>query len=367
MTQRLHDVLDDIAADVPSIDLVAGVASRAARIRWRRRAVVGATAFGVATIVGLVTVGLPSWQQSTRLDRELPLTNPTTPLLAQQIDLDAAESGSLPTASGLAVVRDTDGSLRTIAIDVEDGDAVAIAAAAPDDLETIQLSHDGSRALLVGDTSAVAIEVATGDTVYEMPREKHQPVTLSWDSRSIITFARDLTPDPAGSTTPWQLTTIDLATGVVQQLGAPLQRSSAAGEIFAAPYGSSIFVRYDGTIGDNRLHRLDLASGVTTYSDDFSALNTESMHWSTDGSLLAAETPSAVRVLTPNDKVGVIVASMTKAGVPLGFAGHDHLVWWRLGSGAASLVVTDLSGNELSDTTTLSTDGAVIAVATAIG
>jgi hypothetical protein len=367
MTHRLHDVLDDIAADVPSIDLVAGVTSRAALIRWRRRAVVGAAACGVAMIVGLVTVGLPSWQQSTRPDRELPITNPTAPLLAQDIDLDAAPSGSLPTASGLMVVRETDGSLRIVAIDVEDGDAVAIDAAAPDDLEGIQLSHDGSRALLVGGTSAVAIEVATGDTVYEMAREQHQPVALSWDSRSIITFARDMTPDPAGSTTPWQLTTIDLATGVIQQLGAPLQRSSAAGEIFAAPYDGAIFVRYDGSIGDNRLFRLDLATGVTTYSDDFTALDTESMHWSADGALLAAETPSAVRVMTPNDKVGVVIASLTKAGVPLGFAGHDHLVWWRLGTGAASLVLTDLSGNELPDTTTLHTDGTVIAVATAIG
>ncbi len=366
MTERLHDVLDDIASDAPSRDLVAGVASRAARIRWLRRAVLGATAFAVATVVGLVTVGLPSWQQSTSPDRELPITRPTAPLLAPEIDLDAAPVGTLPTASGLAVVRGTDDTLRIVAMNVTAGDSVAIDAVAPDDLKAIQLSHDGARALLVGDTSVVAIELATGDTLYEMPREKHQPIALSWDGRSLVTFARDLTPEPAGSTTPWQLTTIGLSTGVVQQLGAPLQRSSAAGDIFAAPYGSSIFVRYDGTIGDNRLHRLDLATGVTTYSDDYSALNTASMHWSTDGSLLLAETPSAVRVLTPNDKVGELVASLAKVGVPLGFAGPDHVVWWRQGTGEASLLLTDLAGNELPETATLSTEGTVIAVATAI-
>ena len=55
MTRQLHDVLNDIASDVPSTDLVAGVAARATRIRWMRRAAIGGTALGVAAVVGLVT------------------------------------------------------------------------------------------------------------------------------------------------------------------------------------------------------------------------------------------------------------------------------------------------------------------------
>jgi hypothetical protein len=53
--------------------------------------------------------------------------------------------------------------------------------------------------------------------------------------------------------------------------------------------------------------------------------------------------------------------------VPLGFAGTAHLVWWRTGTDPASLILSDLAGNELQETTTLATSGTVIAIATATG
>ena len=367
MTHQLHDVLDDIALDVPPTDLVAGVASRASRIRWTRRAAAGGTALAVAAVVGVVTIGLPSWQQTTSPDREPPATRPTMPLLAPTFDLDAARTGTLPTTTGLVLVREADGALRTVALDVQHGDAVSIDVAAPDDVETAQLSRDGSRALLVGATTALVLDLATGQSVLEVTRETHQPVALSWDSRSVITFQRDLTPEPSGLGTRWQLTTIDIATGAITQLGEPLQRSSAAGEIFAAPFGASIFVRYDGSLQDVRLHRIDLATGMTVFSENYSALKTSSMHWRADGLLLAAETTSAVRIMTPNDEGGDLIGSMRKLGVPLGFAGPDHLAWWRPATAGASLGLSDLEGNELEATAKLSTSGTVIAVATALG
>lgn len=367
MTRHLHDVLNDIASDLQPTDLVAGVATRAARIRWMRRAVVAGTALGVAAVVSFVTIGLPSWQQSTRPDRELPVTQPTVPLLTPAIDLDLASPGLLAEVSGLAVVRETDGTLRTIALDVKRGDAVVLDAAAPSGLESVDLSSNGSRALLTGATSAIVVDLATGETIYELVREKHQPVALSWDSHSLITLARDLTPDPAAAATPWQLTTIDLATGAIDQRGAPLQRSSAAGEIFPAPFGATIFVRYDGSIQDTRLHRLELSTGETLYSDGYTELETMSMHWPADGSKLAIETTSSLRIMTPTDKVGVLLGSLRKLGVPLGFASNEHLVWWAPGTGETTLVVTDLDGKELTGSTRLRTTGDVVALATALG
>ena len=341
MTRDLHEVLNDIASDLQPTDLVAGVATKAARIRWTRRAALGGTAFAVAAVVGFVTIGLPSWEQTTQPDRELPVTQPTIPVLNADIDLDDARTGHLASPSGLAVVRESDGTLRTVALDVERGEAVALEAAAPSDLESVDLSSNGSRALLTGATSAVVVDMATGQTIYELAREKHQPVALSWDSHSLITLARDLTPDPAAAGTPWQLTTIDLATGEIDQRGAPLQRSSAAGEIFPAPFGATIFVRYDGSIQDTRLHRLELSTGATLYSDGFSVLETRSMHWPADGSKIAIETTSALRIMTPTDKVGVLLGSLRKIGVPLGFAGNEHLVWW---GGVGDAHLDDLVG-----------------------
>ena len=366
MTRQLHDVLNDIASDVPSTDLVAGVASRAARIRWTRRAATAGTAIAVAAVVGLVTVGLPSWQNSTRPDRNVPATQPIAPLLASDIDLDAAQHGVTFDATGLAVVAGPDGEYRTVALELASGRAVVLDAQVPAGLESAHLAVDGSRALLLGSASAVVLDLVSGETLYELPREKQQPVALSWDAQSLITFTRDLTPEAGTEGTPWRLTTIDLATGTASQLGEPLQRSSAAGEIFAAPFGATIFVRYDGSVQDARLHRIDLATGTTLFSETYFAHKTSSIFWSADGSLLAAESTSSVRLMTPSNEVGDIVESFGKVGVPLGFVGPDHLVWWRPGSGGALLVLSDLTGNELPETTSLSTSGSVVAVATAL-
>ena len=366
MTRHLQDVLNDIASDVPSTDLVAGVANRAARIRWMRRAATAGTAIAVAAVVGFVTLGLPSWQPTTRPDRNVPATKPIAPLLASDIDLDAAQHGISLDATGLAVVAEPDGSYRTIALELASGRAVVLDAQVPASLDSVALSVDGSRALFLGSASAVVVDMVSGETLYELPREKDQPVALGWDAQMLITFQRDQTPDAGTEGTPWRLTTIDLATGTATQLGEPLQRSSAAGEIFPAPFGASIFVRYDGSLQDARLHRIDLATGATVFSDNYRALKTSSMHWSADGSLLAAENTSAVRLMTPNAQIGDIVESFGKVGAPLGFVGPDHLVWWRPGSGEALLVLSDLSGNELPVTTSLSTSGSVVAVATAL-
>ena len=364
MTRQLHDVLNDIASDVPPTDLVAGVATRATQIRWMRRAKAGGAALALAAVVGVVTVGLPSWQQSTRPDRDVISTQPTAPLLATEIDLDAAQHGVLDETTGLAVVEDADGTRRTIALDIESGLAVVLDAVVPGDLESVRLTADGTRGLFIGATSTAVIDMISGETIYELTRTKHQPVGLSWDGRSVITFQIN-PPDPPDALPTWQLVTIDVDTGLSTAHGPPIGRSSVTGELFAAPDGVTVFVRYDGSVQDNRTHRLSLVTGETVYSEPYTALRIESMHWVADGSLLAAETTS-LRIMTPNDQVGDLLKSVRKAGVPLGFAGPEHLVWWRPGTAVVSLALTDLVGNELQDPTALSTAGQVIALATAL-
>ena len=291
--------------------------------------------------------------------------------MAPAIDLDAAEHGVLSgAATALVVVAGDDGTQELVALDVKAGRAVRLDTPVPAGLEAIDLAYGGGRALLSTGTSALVVDMVSGEILYEHDRQIRQPVALTWDGSSLITYeGSGLVTGPPGTlvTPSWQLTLIDLETGEATKLGAPELRSSVSGQIFATPDPATIFVRYDGSVRDSRLHRVDLTSGAKTFSEQYGFLRVESLHWPEDGSMIEAELESAVRMLTPTDEIGDLISSMRKLGDPMGFAGAEHLVWWRAGVDGGDLVLSDLHGIELQETTTLRTNGTLVAITTELG
>jgi hypothetical protein len=364
MSGRLHDVLEDIAGDLAPVDLTAAVSARAKRLRWARRAAAGSTALGVAATVGLVSLVLPSGQAPSGPDVIPPMTTPTIAPLADGVDLDAAAFGTVESASAVVVVNGDDGLL-AVAADLATGAATALPVDVPADANDVQLSADGTRALVVGQTQAVVVDLPSGETM-TYDRAVDQPYALAPDGASIFTVVQVAEETGVADPAQWQLMQVDAMSGDETPTPYLVSRNKAAAQVWPAPDGETVFLRYEGALRDPRTHRIDLASGAVTFSEPYTSLSIQDLRWSSDGSVLAAEMASSLRVLEPTDEIGRLLETVGKVGTPMGFVGSDRLAWKVPIPDGAELVITDLTGLTVGTPTRLLTSGTVVAMATAL-